>query len=171
MVSRLTTEMVKVIHEDITNPRGLRNVIDGEAELLESFEFNLNGKLGTTMYAPYVGTINRVTGDISVNIPSFIPLNMIAAPGGTTHFKIVAAGMEIDFENEVFTTDTSETVQLPWDANATAPINLANNVPANSTHPLFLVLGIQFFQEVNGVQYPLKNGAYNALAIVKVNGV
>ena len=34
MVSRLTAEMVKVIQEDITNPRGQRNVIDGEAELL-----------------------------------------------------------------------------------------------------------------------------------------
>jgi hypothetical protein len=44
-------------------------------------------------------------------------------------------------------------------------------VTANSTHPLFLLLCIQFFQEVNGVQYPLKNGAFNALNIVKVEGV
>jgi len=46
MVSRLTAEMVKVIQEDVTNARGLRNVIDGEAELLEGFEFNISGKLG-----------------------------------------------------------------------------------------------------------------------------
>src|SRR4051812_38801900 len=52
MVSRLTKLMVKVIQEDQTNPRGLRNVIDGEAELLEGFEFNFNGKLGTSLYAP-----------------------------------------------------------------------------------------------------------------------
>ncbi len=45
MVSRLTKEMVKVIQMDATNPRGLRNVIDGEAELLQGFEFNINGKL------------------------------------------------------------------------------------------------------------------------------
>ena len=37
MVSRLTQKMVEVIQEDITNPRGQRNVIDGEAELLEDF--------------------------------------------------------------------------------------------------------------------------------------
>ncbi|WP_262707878.1 hypothetical protein [Pseudocnuella soli] len=42
---------------------------------------------------------------------------------------------------------------------------------ANSTHPLMLVLGISFFQQVNGNSYSLKNGAYNALAIVRVSGV
>jgi hypothetical protein len=35
--------MVKVIQAD--NERGLRNVIDGEAELLTGFEFNIRGKL------------------------------------------------------------------------------------------------------------------------------
>ena len=171
MVSRLTQKMVEVIQEDITNTRGQRNVIDGEAELLEGFEFNKNGKLGTTLYAPYTGTIDRVAGTLTANIPAFVPINMIAAPGGTTHFKIVSAGAEIDFENETFVMDNQATSVLLWDATATAVINLANTVTANSTHPLFLALGIEFYQEVNGQMYPLKNGAYNALALVKVSGL
>ena len=142
MVSRLTTEMVKVIQADVTNTRGQRNVIDGEAELLEGFEFNINGKLGTTIYAPYSATIDRVTGALSVSIPAFVPLNMIAAPGGATHFKIVSAGAEIDFENETFVMDSSASAVLPWDTTATAVLNLTNNVTANSTDPLFLALGI-----------------------------
>lgn len=170
MVSRLTQKMVEVIQEDATNPRGLRNVIDGEAELLAGFEFNKNGKLGTTLYAPYTGTIDRVAGTLTASIPSFVPINMIAAPGGTTHFKIVSAGAEVDFENETFVMDSQASAVLPWDATATAVINLANAVTANSTHPLFLALGIEFYQEVNGQMYPLKNGAYNALALVKVSG-
>jgi hypothetical protein len=170
MVSRLTQKMVEVIQEDATNPRGQRNVIDGEAELLEGFEFNITGKLGTTLYAPYTSTIDRVAGTLAVSIPAFVPLNMIAAPGGSTHFKIVSAGTEIDFENETFVVATSETAVLPWDTTATAVINLSNAVTANSTHPLFLALGIEFYQEVNGQMYPLKNGAYNALALVKVDG-
>ncbi len=64
MVSRLTQKMVEVIQEDATNPRGQRNVIDGEAELLEGFEFNISGKLGTTLYAPYTSTIDRVAGTL-----------------------------------------------------------------------------------------------------------
>ena len=171
LVSRLTTEMVKVIQEDATNPRGMRNVIDGEAELLEGFDFNINAKLGSTLYAPFTGTIDRVAGTLTANLPAFVPINMIAAPGGTTHFKIVSAGTEIDFENEKFVVDVKETAILPWDATPTAVVDLANAVTANSTHPLFLALGIAFYQQVNGQMYPLKNGAFNALALIKVNGV
>jgi hypothetical protein len=98
MVSRLTTEMVRVIQEDVTNPRGERNVIDGEAEFLEGFEFNKNGKLGTTLYAPFTSVIDRVAGTLTANLVAFVPTNMIAAPSGTTHFRIISSGVEVDFE-------------------------------------------------------------------------
>ena len=171
MVGRLASEMVKVIQADLTNPRGLRNVIDGEAELLEGFDFNKKGKLRTTLYAPYTAVIDRVAGTLVVDVPAFIPMNMVAAPGGTTHFKIISAGAEIDFENETFVVDLQQTAILPWDNAATAVLNLPNAVTANSTHPLFLALGVEFYQEVNGGMYPLKNGAYNALSLVKILGL
>jgi hypothetical protein len=155
MVSRLTKEMV--------------NVIDGEAELLLGFEFNIRGKLGTSLYAPYTGAIDRVSGEITVDIPPFVPVNMIAAPSGTTHYKIISAGAEIDFEAETFIEQHSETAILPWDALATVAIAQTNQVTAASTKPLFLALGIEFYQEVNGQMYPLKNGAYNPLSIAKVD--
>ncbi len=170
MVSRLTQSMVKVIQADSTNERGLRNVIDGEAELLAGFEFNIRGKLGTSIFAPYTGAIDRASGELSVTIPSFIPSNMIAAPGGTTHFKIISAGLEIDFENETFVEQHAESAIIAWDATATAVINQVNAVTANSTKPLFLALGLEFYQEVNGSMYSLKNGAFNPLALIQVDG-
>lgn len=169
MVSRLTQSMVKVIQADTTSERGLRNVIDGEAELLFGFEFNIRGKLGTSLFAPFTATIDRVAGTLDADLASFVPSNMIAAPSGTTHFKMVSGGAEVDFEAETFVVSTSETAILPWDATATAAINLSNAVTANSTSPLFLALGIEFYQEINGQMYPLKNGAYNPLSIVKVD--
>ena len=171
MVSRLTQAMVKVIQADVTSLRGLRNVIDGEAELLAGFEFNIRGKLGTSLFAPFVGGIDRVSGDITVDIAPFIPANMIAAPTGTTHYKIISAGAEIDFEAETFVEAHSETAILPWDAVATVAINQVNAVTPNSTKPLFLALGVEFYQEVNGQMYALKNGAYNPLALVQVSGM
>lgn len=171
MVSRLTQKMVEVLQADTTSVRGQRNVIDGEAELLEGFEFNIGAKLSNTLFAPNTPTINRITGDLNISVPSFVPADMVAAPGGTTHFKLVSSGVEVDFENETFINDSSASTVLAWDGTATAVINLNNSVTANSTHPLFLVLGIEFYQDVNGVKYPLKNGAFNALSIVKVDGV
>jgi len=169
MVSRLTKEMVKVIQADLISERGLRNVIDGEAELLLGFEFNIRGKLGTSLYAPYTSAIDRVTGEITVDVPPFVPVNMIAAPSGTTHYKIISAGAEIDFEAETFIVASSATAILPWDAVATVAIAQTNQVTAASTKPLFLALGIEFYQQVNGQMYPLKNGAFNPLSIAKVD--
>ncbi|WP_341224772.1 hypothetical protein [uncultured Arcticibacterium sp.] len=171
MVSRLTAKMVKVIQADATNTRGQRNVIDGEAELLTGFEFNINGKLGNTIYAPFTSTIDRVAGTLEVNIPSFNPAQMIAASGGATHFKFVTGGAEVDFENETFIVDVQESAVLPLINSASAALDLTNTVTANSTHPLFLVFGIEFYQEVNGEMYPLKNGSHNSLSLVTISGI
>lgn len=170
MVSRLTQAMVKVIQADTTSVRGLRNVIDGEAELLFGFEFNIRGKLGTSLFAPFVASIDRVAGEIKVDIASFIPSNMVAAPSGTTHFKIISGGAEVDFEAETYVVSNSETAILPWDSTPTAVINQVNAVTANSTKPLFLALGVEFYQEINGQMYPLKNGSFNPLSLAKVDG-
>ena len=171
MVSRLTQRMVKVIQADLISVRGLRNVIDGEAELLFGFEFNIRGKLGTSLFAPFVGSIDRVAGEIKVDIASFVPANMLAAPTGTTHFKIISGGAEVDFEAETYVVATSETAILPWDSTPTTAISQVNAVTANSTKPLFLTLGVEFYQEINGQMYPLKNGGFNPLSIAKVSGV
>jgi hypothetical protein len=170
MVSRLTREMMKVIQADASNTRGQRNIIDGEAELLAGFEFNENGKLAGTLFAPYTATINRVTGELKVELAAFVPGNLITAPAGATHFKIVLAGAEIDFESRNYISDVKQTAELAWNDAATAPISLTCNVTPNSTHPLFLALGIEFYQDVNGGKYPLRNGAFNALSLVQVDG-
>jgi hypothetical protein len=170
MASRLTREMVKVIQADETNQRGKRNVIDGEAELLQGFEFNENGKLNRTFFAPFLSAVDRAAGNLSINVPEFIPGNMIAAPQGATHCKLMAAGVEVDFENGVFVVNTSQSAEIALGPQNEAAIALNNAVTPVSTKPLFLAFGIEFFQEVNGVKYPLKNGAYNALALVKVDG-
>ena len=170
MIARLTRELMKVIQADTTSTRGQRNVIDGEAELLQGFDFNEGGKLSTTLFAPFTTSIDRVTGALSADIPSFVPNVMIGYPSGATHFKIMTAAAAIDFEGQAFEQKMAETGILPIDANPTAALNLVNNLTANSTHPLFLALGIEFYQEVNGNRYPLKNGAFNALQIVKVQG-
>ena len=106
-----------------------------------------------------------------MEIPSFVPLNMIAAPEGASHFKIVSAGAEVDFDNNSYKVVATASDLLPWDATATTAISLANTLSPGSQLPLFLVLGIEFYQEVNGEEYPLKNGSFNALSIVKVSGV
>jgi len=168
--NRLTKLMLKVIQADATNVRGQRNVIDGEAELLKNFEFNNLSQLNTTLLAPYTVTMNRVTGIMEIAFNSFIPETMIKAPEGATHYKLQTAGAAIDFENEDYEIDIATSNEQIINAVNTAPITLTTNVTAATTRPLFMLLGIEFFQEVNGKMYPLKNGNFNALKVIEVNG-
>src|SRR5205085_12305740 len=106
--ARLAKRMMTVVKSDTTSIRGQRSVTKGNIQLLEGFEFNVNGVLSATLNAPYSATINRVTGALSVNIPSFTPAMLISAPQSATHFKIVSAGIELDFDNEVSNSDVNE---------------------------------------------------------------
>lgn len=170
MVSRLTREMVKVIQMDETNPRGLRNVIDGEAELLLGFEFNIQGKLKLSISAPFTTSCDRVTGEAVIEIAPFIPMESLSAPSGSTHYQIVSAAMDINFEKESFVAPRSSTPIQPIDTVMTTAVQLENALPAASINPQFIILGVNFFQEVNGAFYELKSGAYNSLQVVYVNG-
>lgn len=167
----LTTEFMRVIKADETNPRGQRNVIDGEAELLQGFNFNINAPLNSTVYAPYTSAIDRAAGTLSISVPSFVPEQGIQAPAGSTHFKMVAMAAAINFEQEDYESNFQESAMLPWDATATTALNLNCTLTPGSAHPLFLVMGIQFYQFVNGTYYTLKDGGFNSLQVVKVSGV
>jgi hypothetical protein len=161
--------LVAVTKTDVVNERGSRTLQDGNLSLLESFEFNLNGKLGATLFAASTKAFDRVTGDATLDLAAFSPTIRIAAPAGTTHFKIVMGASELDFVNETSTFESDETAILPYSAANTAAIALSATITANSTLPVVQVLGVEFYQEVNGQMYALKNGAYNALSVVTID--
>lgn len=171
LTSRLTREMMKVVKADTTSDRGLRNVVDGEVELLQGFDFNINAPISTILSLDSTASINRVTGLLDVAVPAFVPANQVMAPEGATHYKLVSGGAEIDFGNGTFIQDSSETAILPWNNDPAVAVTLSNTITANSTLPLFLLFGIQFYEAVNGKYYPLKNGAFNALSLVQVSGM
>ena len=167
--SRLTKELMRVIKADAVNGRGLRNLVDGEKTLLEGFEFNTTARLASTLFAPFTAAINRASGEGTVTIPSFIPANSVEAPAGSTHFRINTALVDLDFEGETYVYDGTSSATLALDGAATTALSLVSTVTAASTGALFLVMGVEFFQVVNGTNYSLNNGAFNALAIVKVD--
>src|SRR6266536_1392826 len=108
MVSRLTAQMFAVIQEDAVSTRGQRNVIDGEALLLQGFDFNIEGKLSTTIFAPYTISLNRTTGDVALNMPSFISGEIISAPSDATQYKYSLATPHTYFDNQSFSYEEAE---------------------------------------------------------------
>ncbi len=171
VVSRLTKSLVAVTKTDTTNERGLRTIQNGDMNTLLGFEFNANGKLGATLFAPFTTSLDRAAGDVGASLAPFAPTVRIAAPSGTTHFKLVMGAAELDFPNESSTFESDETAVLPYDGADTAAIDLSVSLTANSTLPILQVVGVEFYQEVNGQMYPLKNGAFNALSIAQMDTV
>ena len=170
MTGRLNGAMVKVIRADAVNSRGERNVMDGDVSLLQGFDFNKKAKLGTTFHAPFTTAIDRAAGTFTVDIPAFLPADMIQAPEGATHFRLKAGAAAMDFGKQDFVATPSESADLPL-TNPQGPLQFNIAVTPGSTNPLLLVFGIEFMQVLNGVEYQLVDRAYNAMAVVRADGI
>jgi hypothetical protein len=170
IAGRMLGAFMAVVKADMTSIRGERNVMDGETELMKGFEFNLSSPLGTTFHAPFTSSIDRATGQLSVTIPPFVPARAVTSPVGSTHVRLISGGGAIDFEAGTFDSNTEESASLPLNNLPTAGITLTHSLPAASTRPLFLLLGVVFYQQVNGIDYQLSDSGSNALCVVDVNG-
>ncbi|WP_317046805.1 hypothetical protein [Aequorivita lipolytica] len=171
VVSRLTTLLLAIIKTDPVNSRGKRTIDEGNIDLLEGFDFNINGKLGTTFFGLFTPAFDRVSGDATIAVDAFSATERIAAPSGTTHYKLAMGTTELDFVNKTFVYSEMDMGVLPYNNTQVLASTLTASVNPNSPYPVLTVLGIEFYQEVNGQFYSLKNGAFNALGIVNVDGV
>ncbi|WBO85243.1 hypothetical protein [Hymenobacter yonginensis] len=167
VAARLTKVMREVIALDDTNDRGQRVFDAANSAPLLGFNFNAGAGIGQTMYFPFEVTGNGA--DVTLSIPALNPVSDIAAPQGATHFEVVFAAAELDMETMTF---SGARVAAPL---GVLPINtapLANQqvvasfaaVPAAASLVVGVV-GINFYQQVNGKNYPLNNNSTNPLAI------
>jgi len=167
VASRLTQKMREIIGLDDTNDRGQRVYDSNNAAPLLGFNFNIGAGIGQTMYFPY-----EVTGagaDVTLSIPSLTPTAEIAAPQGATHYEIVFAASSLDMETLTYTNANVDTPLGVQALNGAAQANLtavASFPAAPAAANLVVgVVGINFYQQVNGKMYSLNNNASNPLAI------
>jgi hypothetical protein len=168
VTSRLTGLMTRILKEDTFSYRGSRNPntginsVNGRA-MLKSFNFNKNSILNSILKNPY--TVNTTTNEIVIN--DFMPDRDVLLPEGATHIKLSGGILNIDFYTQEFDLKMTNTVTLPFISAAVPIVLTPAELPTGSGVQL-IFLKIEFFQEVNLVYYPLKNGFYNALEIVEV---
>jgi hypothetical protein len=168
VVSRLTKVMTGIKNLDATSVRGLRNVgvaiaLPAAKALLKNFNFNKRAILGSILFQAYA--VNTGTGVITIN--ALEPINHINFPAGATHVTFKASWLKLDFATGLYNLQASNAVNLPINALATNVVLTPAGLPTGAGTDLYL-LQIEFFQEVNAVQYSLKNGAHNALSIVEI---
>ena len=166
--SRLLKVMMEIIKSDPVSDRGQKKIILGELGFLEGFEFNRKTPLKGIFPPQYASAIDRAAGKLSVSIPSFVPAESLNVGDEATHFKLVSAGCELDFENGKSLTEASESPLIPINNDPVAAFTLVNIIPPASTVSLVSVLGIRFFRMMNGKAYRVKSDQFNALRVVQV---
>jgi hypothetical protein len=170
MTSRLTQIMLKAIKDDRLSDRGQRSLTEGAMMLVEGFEFNINASVDRIFRAPFISSIDRVAGKLTVTFPEFAPATVLALPGAS-HCRLVIGGAEIDFSAGQYLAGLSKSVDVDLSAAKQGAFVLDVDVTAGSLLPLFLVFGITFLQEVNGQRYPLQNGGTSGLRIAKIESL
>ena len=168
ITSRLTQVMTQIKNYDTTSLRGDRTVAIGIVDpaalaLLIDFDFNDSAALGGVLFVPFA--VTTATG--AIDIPAFVPINDVSYPSGATQISMKAAYANVDFATGIIAIEYSPVTNLPIDGTNTPVTLTPAAVPAGTGTKFYLIL-IEFFQEVNGIQYSLKNGSYNVLNIVEV---
>ncbi len=168
MSSRLLAVMAKLKNLDDVNARGERQVAVGlgqtEGKLaLKGFDFNSNAPLQSVLLSAL--SLDAATGSISVS--EFLPTDQVRYPEGATHFSLQSAFLNLDFASGAYDIAYSPVEIIAIEPVLVAPTLTPDAVPTGSGTAIHL-LAIEFFQKVNGVNYLLKNGAYNVLHVVEV---
>ncbi|WP_295120312.1 hypothetical protein [uncultured Chitinophaga sp.] len=167
--NRLNSLMRVILKTDVTNAPGLRTVASGDLSLLNGFQLNSRCKPGSSLRKDHVATIDRVTGEAKVLIPSFEPLGNVYGPSGSTHFVLVLAASAVDFETGKSQKALVKSQAFPISMGQTGDIELTALLPADSELPLFAAFGIYFVEIIGDMTRVCRNGAFNEMAIVAVD--
>lgn len=168
LASRLLQTMSRVKGFDTVSARGKRNVAAGIAtpegkQALKGFDFNNRAELSGVLFATY--DLDTATGVISLN--NVLPAEQVLFPQGATHVSFQGAVLALDFGTEKWEVAYSNIVNRPLNLTP-ATITLTPSSVPTGTGQQFFVLFLSFYQEVNGVQYSMKNEEYNVLNILEI---
>jgi len=181
LTGRLTAIMKQINLEDITNARGERSIeISANQNVLSGLNFNENISLSGIFNAPYTLSNTPARDSATFTIPGFNPANLISAPSGATHFRLVSAiAVASDWQYNPATgkyepTDPtlSELSNIQYsgylDLNAAVPNTvITSTLPGSPTMTASVsvlnCIGIEFYQQVGPNYYLFASG--NALRV------
>lgn len=169
--SRLLKAMLGVLKSDTISPRGERDVLHGDLTSLHGFEFNPVASLSSNLFIEPSLSLDRGTGEVTINLPDFNPIEAISIAAGASHFRFILGASDIDWNGSSYVSDIANENWIMLNAGAEAARSVVLNLPANTLGSIILVFGVEYGQEVNGQTYLLSNGAYNSLSIVMADKV
>jgi hypothetical protein len=167
---RLTKITSRIILCDLVHDSGKRVVLPENLYLLSGFNFNRDTRLQETLLIQPEYFFNRQSGEVVIYIHPFVPRYSIVSSSKANYFRLYVGASLIDFDNDDAGLAQSVTGELAIDTNKVGPVNLTISLPPNSTLPLVITVGIEFYQLTRGTRPSLVDKKFNAMGIVKVIG-
>jgi hypothetical protein len=165
---RLVSVLRKVISSDTVSPKGEKNLVMGDNRLLKGFEWNKNARFGAITRQGITTRIDRKSGQVIFDFSSYVPINVLRAPKGATHYRITAAAAELNWKDNVKNIASHTTEYMPWDGERTQAFSVMVLLNENTKKPIVCNLSIRWYLEVNGIMTPMYNEGFNAAEIVEV---
>ncbi len=185
MTGRLTGVLKKINLEDQTEARGYRAIlISQERQYLTGFAFDKNVSLEGVFTAPYTLSNTVPRDSATLTVPAFNPANLINAPAGATHFRlIVALACVSDFAYndqtgtyEPIDATNNELSNVAYSGYLDLSADIATSTVVTATLPgsptltadasVLFCIGIEFFQQVGSNYYLFNSG--NALKVADI---
>jgi hypothetical protein len=166
--SRMVQAMTQIKNFDLTSVRGERKVWIGfgstEAkQSIRGFDFNASSPFNSVFRGQY--DLDPNSGKVTIS--EFNPSKNLSLPQGATHASLSVAVSSVDFEFDNYgsTYSPKENFILTDDL---LNLTLTPSAMPGGTGIVFYYFLIEFFQELNGIQYPLKNNSHNVLYLMEV---
>ncbi len=148
---------------------GERNVVDGDLNLLQGFEFNAATSLDEVMKAAYTVGFDRVSGLAAIAIQFEDPSLELQQVEGATQARFTVGLAAVNFETGDYEVDVVHSESVEIASKAAVQVDIEAGISANSEQPVFLVLGVEYYQAVNGELYLINNKESRALLLATVD--
>ncbi|MBT1709516.1 hypothetical protein KK062_14840 [Fulvivirgaceae bacterium PWU5] len=168
MTSRITSAIAKAIKADPATSPKERRLAHGDLRYLIDLNFNKETPLKKILTAEY-----SITKAQNTHTTIFIPQSnrFVKAPKSATHFRLVSSVATISYDAGAMTVHTTYSGYIPTQKVDATPITLTNTCASLPNSFMTHVVGVEFFQETNGIYYPLHAKTCNALAIIDAKKV
>ena len=170
-INKINSAIWKIVLSDKINEPNQKNAFHGDNTPLKNLDLNPQASLHTLLFVNWKSTVDREKGLVSLTVPSFNPMENIKYFKGATHFRIVSAAAELDFLTLDQRSSFMESDYLPIEHFDTEIISHEHQLNEKGIHTIILVLGLQYFQKVNGFYYQLLDRSKNGITIINVDQV
>ncbi len=169
--NRLTARMRAIIQADTVNARGERVVLLDNLAMINGMECNLGSQLGNVFFVEATPVYDRQTGEGTLALPDFLAKTKIKGLEGATHVQVLLVVLEFDpADPEAKAVGVARSTYIDiGKSDDTDAETLTVQVQPQAGSAVITLMGISYYQFVNGGYYPLANGMYNALTFKAVD--